>query len=287
MTIITAVLPHPSLLMTSPPAPAPTDEFRCAQCGGALHPDEGQLFLTCPFCGSAVYLDKSKVVFHWSLSRTVTPEAAAANLRRWMAGNQTVKDLDRKSKVVSTTFQYFPLWYVKEKDEDTQRERIWIEPAAATSISEIKSLEIPSGDLQKYDPALDSEAVAPTVPFPAMLKWLSARSAHPHEIAEAALVHLPVYIFKYQFGGKTYTALVEGATGKVFANLFPAKAEAPYYLVAVVSTAGFLCLSSIPIIGYLTSEEAGLALGLLGCLVGGALFAIPVFALAAFVSAKV
>ncbi len=273
--------------MASQPAPVSTDEFRCAQCGGVLHPDEGQQFLTCPFCGSAVYLDKSKVVFHWSLRPTVNAEEAAANLRRWMAGNQTVKDLDRKSRVVSATFQYFPLWYVKEKDEDTQRERIWIEPAAATSISEIKSLEIPSGDLQKYDSALDPEAVAPTVPFPAMLQWLKARSALPHEIAEAALVHLPVYLYKYEFGGKLYTAMVEGATGKVFANLFPAKAEAPYYLVAVVSTAGFLCISSFPIIGLFMGEETGLALGVLTCVVAGALFAIPVFALAAYVSAKV
>jgi hypothetical protein len=273
--------------MTAPSTPVSTHEFRCAQCGGVLHPDEGQIFLACPFCGSAVYLDKSKVVFHWSLARTVAPEAAAANLRRWMAGNHTVKDLDRKARVVSSTFQYFPLWYVKENDEDTKKERIWIEPAAAISISEIKSLEIPSGDLQKYDSSLDPEAVAPTVPFPAMLQWLKARSALPHEIAEAALVHLPVYLYKYEYGGKTYTALVEGATGKVFANLFPAKAEAPYYLVAAVSTAGFLCVSSFPIIGYFTGDETGLALGLLACAAAGALFAVPVFALAAFVSAKV
>jgi DNA-directed RNA polymerase subunit RPC12/RpoP len=272
--------------MTSQPLPTPT-EFQCTQCNGVLHPDEGQLFLTCPYCGSAVYLDKSKVVFHWSLARTLTPEAAQANLFRWMAGNHTVKDLDKKSRVVSTTFQYFPLWYVKEKDEKTKKENIFIEPAAATSISEIKSLQIPSGDLQKYDPSLDLEAVAPTVPFPAMLKWLEARDAHPQEIAEAALVHLPVYIFKYQYQGQVYTAMIEGSSGKVFANLFPAKAEAPYYIVAVVAVAGFLCISSFPVVGFLTGEEAGMGLGMLACLVAGAVFAIPVFALAAFVSAKV
>ena len=100
-------------------------------------------------------------------------------------------------------------------------------------------------------------------------------------------MHLPVYIFKYQFGGRTYTAMVEGASGKVFANIFPAKAEAPYYLVAILSTAGFLCISSFPVIGYFVGEETGLGLGALACVLAGALFAIPVFALAAFVSAKV
>lgn len=273
--------------MTSQPAPLPGSEFHCTQCNGLLHPDEGQIFLACPYCGSAVYLDKSKVVFHWSLGCTLTPEAASAGLRRWMAGNQTVKDLDRKARVVSSTFQYFPVWYVKEKDEQTKKERIFLEPAAATSISEIKSLQIPSGDLQKFDPALDAQAVSPTVPFTAMQDWLKVRDAQPHEIAEAALVHLPVYLYKYEFAGKTYTAMVEGASGKVFANLFPAKAEAPYYLVAIVSTLGFLCISSFPLVGVAMDPSAGLPLGLLACAIAGAAFAIPVFALAAFVSAKV
>ena len=271
--------------MSTDPAPIPKSEFHCAQCGGLLHPDEGQMFLTCPYCNSAVYLDKSKVVFHWSLGCTVTPEAAAANLRRWMASNQTVKDLDRKSSVVSSTFQYFPLWYVKARTSG--RETVFLEPAAATSISEIKVLEIPSGDLQKYDPALDAQAVQPSVPFPAMLNWLVGRGMDPKDVAEAALVHLPVYIFKYRFAGKMYTALVEGASGKVFANIFPAKAEAPYYLVAAVATAGFLCISSFPVVGYFIDPALGALSGLLACVVGGVLFAIPVFALAAFVSAQV
>src|SRR5436305_13917734 len=123
--------------MTNAPAVLPKDEIHCAQCGGVLNPDEGQVFLTCPYCGSAVFLDKSKVVFHWFLASTVTPQDAAAGLRRWMAGNQTVKDLDTKSKVTSSTFQYFPVWYARVRQND--KERIYLEPAAATSISEFKS----------------------------------------------------------------------------------------------------------------------------------------------------
>jgi hypothetical protein len=271
--------------MDSATSALPTAEFHCAQCSGELHPAEGQVFLVCPFCGSAVYLDKSKVVFHWSLGRTVTAEAAAASLRRWMAGNHTVKDLDRKAKVVSSGFQYFPLWYVRAMDAG--KERVFIEPAAATSISEIKSLEIPSGDLQKYDSALDTETLFPTVPFPAMLTWLAQRGVQSGEVAEAALVHVPLYTYRYDFANRSYTALVEGATGKVFANLFPEKAEAPYYLVAAVSTLGFLCISAFPLVGYAMQEGTGLGLGLLACLLAGAVFAVPVFAMAAFISAKV
>ncbi len=250
-----------------------------------MNPDEGQVFLTCPYCGSAVFLDKSKVVFHWARACTVTPEAAAASLRRWMAGNQTVKDLDTKSRVTSSTFQYFPMWYAKARQNG--KETVYLEPAAATSISEIKSLDIPAGDLKKYDPALDAQAVAPSVPYPAMLDWLAARRVAADQVAEAALVHLPVYIYKYDFAGRSYTAMVEGASGKVFANIFPAKAEAPYFMVAAVATLGFMCVSTFPVIGILSNSGSGAGLGFLACLVGAVLVAVPVFVLAAVVSAKV
>jgi hypothetical protein len=81
--------------------------------------------------------------------------------------------------------------------------------------------------------------------------------------------------------------MVEGASGKVFANIFPAKAEAPYFIVGVVATIGFLCISTFPVIGYFSDKGLGAIIGLLGGLLLGALFAIPIFALAAWVSAKV
>ncbi len=275
----------------TPTSPAlPATEVHCAQCGGVLRPEPGQFFLICPYCSSAVYVDKSQVVFHYALGCTVTPEAAAAGLRRWMAGNQTVKDLDRKARMVSSTFQYFPVWYCKVRVSG--REAVYLEPAAATSISEIKALPIAAGDLQKYDPALDAQSIAPTVPFSALVQWLNNRGVQREQLAEAALVHLPMYIFKYEFGGQTYTALVEGGSGKVFANLFPPKAETPYLAVTAFATLGFLFLSCLPLAGYFfggafVDSWLGLLIGLALYLVAGVIFAAGVFGVAAYVSAKV
>ena len=133
----------------------------CTQCGGELHPDEGQLFLTCPYCNSAVYLDKSKVVFHWYLAPTLDEGKARGALARWMAGNQTVKDLDKKAQIVGSTFEYFPVWYFKRRDPDG-REQVLLEPAAATAISEIRHIQLPAGDLRKYEGGLDAQAHTPT-----------------------------------------------------------------------------------------------------------------------------
>ena len=72
------------------PVSAPANVFPCTQCGGELHPDEGQIFLTCPYCESTVYLDKSRVVFHWYLASTLDDQKARTNLARWMGGNETV-----------------------------------------------------------------------------------------------------------------------------------------------------------------------------------------------------
>ncbi|MGD1991671.1 MAG: hypothetical protein PVI59_00625 [Anaerolineae bacterium] len=155
----------------------PSKTFRCPQCAGELHPDEAQVFVTCPYCGSTVYLDKSRVVFHWYLAPTLDDREANGALARWMAGNQTVKDLDRKVTDVRGTFRYFPLWLFKHRRADG-REEVLLQPAAATSVSEIKRIHLPAGDLRRYDPrALGDQAQSPTVPLETALGWLQPSSS--------------------------------------------------------------------------------------------------------------
>ncbi len=155
-----------------------------------------------------------------------------------MAGNQTVKDLDKKASLSGGEFEYFPLWYFKRRLPDGQEEII-LQPAAATSVSELRRLRLPAGDLRKYDPALQAQMHDPSVPLQAALGWLEAQKVPAAEIAERALVHVPVHTFKYDFQGKSFTAIVEAATGGVFANIYPAKAEAPYQTVGAPGRACF------------------------------------------------
>jgi len=274
------------MALQTPATPLPTNTLACTQCGGELHPDEGQIFLTCPYCGAAVYLDKSRVVFHWYLASTLNEARARASLARWMAGNQTVKDLDKKSRLLGGAFAYFPLWYFKRRRADGQ-EQILLEPAAATSVSELRRLALLGGDLRKYDPALDSQAQPPTVPLQAALAWLAERQILTDEISEQALVHVPLYTFKYSYQDKTYTAVVEAATGGVYANLFPAKAEAPYQIIGTLTALVFLCLATFPVVGAMYDPAGGLVVGLLACSGLGILAAPGLFGLAAWVAAKV
>ena len=255
----------------------------CTQCGGELHPDEGQHFVTCPFCSSTVYLDRSQVVFHWSLAPTLNPEQAAAALRRWMSGSQTIKDLDKKASITSQTFSFFPLWYFKWRDD--KGEKTALEPAAATSITELRTLNLPAGDLQRYDSAIDAQAEAPSVPLQAARDWLAER-APESEVRESALVHIPVYQFKYSFNNHTYTAVVEAATGKVLANLFPSKNEAPYLLAGGITALIYLCLALTPVAGS-AFGKGGFNITLIVALVLGLAAAPFLIAFAAWVASKI
>ncbi|NLG95753.1 MAG: hypothetical protein GX491_00175 [Chloroflexi bacterium] len=253
--------------MANPSTIAPT--LTCTQCGGELHPDEGQSFLNCPYCGAAVYLDRSRVVFHWYVAPTISEQEAAGELYRWMSGSQTVKDLDKKARVTGQSFQYFPVWYIRRAGA----EAVKLVPAAATSLTELGQLRLPAGDLRQYEPSLDGQSLPPSVPLEAALEWAGGEGAG---IAEMALVHIPVYFFKYEYRGETYTAVVDAASGTVLANIFPEKAEIPYRLVGGVTITVYLCLALVPIIGAFTGEEPGFFTGMAICS-GAGLLAAPVF----------
>lgn len=280
-----------------------TTHLTCSQCGGELHPDEGQIFITCPYCAATVFLDKTRVVFHWSVAPTLDDNQALAALYRWMSGSHTVKDLDKKARVVGQSFQYFPVWYLKR---GTPRgEEVLLRPAAATSVTEISALKLPAGDLKKYDPALDVQSAPPTVPLEAALEWAAqgaeitpastaaaAGAAAPAAaqgeggFSEAALVHVPLYFFKYAFRDATYTAVVDAASGTVLASLFPPKQEAPYRVVGVAAALVYLCLAVIPL-GFAFSSPEGAATGMAICSGAGLLAAPLLFAWAFWVASRV
>ncbi|MCS7248687.1 MAG: hypothetical protein NZ840_10655 [Anaerolineales bacterium] len=264
----------------------PATIVSCSQCGGDLHPDAGQIFLTCPYCGSTVFLDKSQVVFHWYVAPTLDETRARGALARWMAGNQTVKDLDRKARVTEVTFSYFPMWLFKRRLPSGE-DRLLLMPAAATSISELKRIHLPPGDLRRSTPEIDRTAQPPTVPLEAALNWLSQSKIPLQEIVEKSLVHIPIYTCKYFFNDRTYTAIVEGASGEVFANIYPAKAEAPYLAIGGITAILYLCLATFPAMGALQGGAAGLGIGFLICGAAGLVIAPILFAIAAWIAAKI
>jgi hypothetical protein len=149
-------------------------------------------------------------------------------------------------------------------------------------------LTIPASDLESYDQTMDEDAVDATVPYNAMLSWLQeTQGVEQSHIQEVSLVHLPAYQFKYSYKERSYTALVDAASGSVFANLFPSKWEAPYRTIGGVAFVAYFFAALIPLVAFMVGGPAGMGVGVLIYLGLSLALAVPIFVFAAAVSAKV
>lgn len=263
----------------------------CPQCGGENKIPTDERFTECEYCGSAIYIDKRKVVNHFVVTSNFTREQAEGNLRRWMAGNFHVKDLDKLAKIVQNSFYYFPLWYFKTKD--STGDKIYLQPAHSTAISEIKSIQIPAGNLKAYNKTEfdKKDFVNPDVLFESAKNWLVQTGVNADTIAESYLVHVPFYHFYYEFKGQQYSALVEASSGKVYANIWPAKSETPFKIffgaaILIFALASILSFALAFIINGELSESS-LLMGEGIKIVAYFLAAIPLIAGAYFVAKKV
>jgi len=217
--------------------------LRCPQCGGENELPSGVRLIQCAFCGGALFVDRSGLVSHYRLPRLLDREQAERALRRWMAGNETVKDLDEKAELVGLEPVSFPVWMFRRRAAGG--ESVLAEPAAPTPEPKMADLDVPAGQLEPYRAAEEGvETIAATVPLETARGWLSgavaaASAGRPgggspprSEVIENALVHVPLWRAAYRFGGESWTALVEASTGRVLASVFPAKRETPFWLVA-------------------------------------------------------
>jgi len=203
----------------------------CPQCGAASDVPSGDRFYPCPFCDATLFVDRSGVVQHYELPRLLDAEQALAALKRWMAGNDTVKDLDRKSAIGVPRSISFPMWTFRAQVRGG--EEFFVEPAAPTPVPQLADLKIPAGKLLPYRGVSDgSEVVDATIPLEVAREWLEQRGVGATH--ETALIRVPLWRFEYSFSGSNYQALVEASTGEVLAAVFPEKSEAPYYLVGIL-----------------------------------------------------
>ncbi|MFN7961787.1 MAG: hypothetical protein U0002_10990 [Thermoanaerobaculia bacterium] len=220
----------------STPSPSGTT-LRCPQCGADNALPSGARVVRCAFCEAALFVDRGGLISHYQLPRMVDKSQAVEAMRRWMAGNDTVKDLDTKATITAMEPLRFPVWLFRSSS-DQRGEATRIEPAAPTPIPALADLKLPAGRLEPFEPQAEVvESAAVTVPIETARGWLGEDAG---SLSETALVHLPLWRGHYQYQGQEYSAYIEGATGAVMASVFPAKAEAPFYLMAILGVLVFL-----------------------------------------------
>jgi hypothetical protein len=268
-----------------------TTSLTCPQCGAENPLPSGQRLVECAFCGATLFVDRSGLVSHYEVPRLLDSEEAEKELRRWMAGNDTVKGLDREARIQSSDPLLFPVWMFRLRRSGAEVVRV--EPAAPTAEPQLADLQVPAGQLRPYrrnpDPGTggagessggESDRAHPVEALPAQVSletargWLDQREGANLQITETALVHLPLWQCRYLYRGTAYSAMVDGSTGAVLASRFPAKSEGPFWMVAVFGVLLFL------VEGLMVSNP----------LVKTALYgvsAVPLFLLAYWVAKKV
>jgi DNA-directed RNA polymerase subunit RPC12/RpoP len=263
----------------------------CPQCGGENKISADERFFECEYCGSAVYVDKRKVVSHFIVSSNFTNEQSEGNLRRWMAGNFHVKDLDKNARITQVNFYYFPLWYFKTSDNTG--DKIYLQPAHSTPVSEIKNILIPAGSLKPYNRSDYNvkDFVDADVLYESARNWLSQTGVNTDNISESNLVHVPFYHFYYTYKDTQYTAIVEASSGKVYANIWPAKSEMPFRAMFAAALIVFALASLLSfVISYFLAGKSFEGVLLLGegiKLVLYLIAAIPLAAMAYMIAKKV
>jgi hypothetical protein len=216
--------------------------FNCAQCGGVLDPPVGARFAVCPFCGSSVFFDRSRAVLHFVAERTLDEPAARARLLAWMAGNETVKNLENDAVITASSLTYFPLWRFVSAEGGAERQ--WSEPARASVAAGIGDVPLSGGGMRHVSAAdmTKLKLAEPEVRLESALQWLGARGVAAPAIRETSLVHLPLYEFAYTWRGREWKAAVDGVSGRLLVASYPAKSESAYLAIAALAYVGLFVL---------------------------------------------
>jgi DNA-directed RNA polymerase subunit RPC12/RpoP len=207
----------------------------CTQCGAQVTVQATDRLLVCPFCSTALVVDGSATLFHEVMAATVTAQDAAAHLRRFLGGRDTVANLEREAVLGEPVLEYFPFWAFTVAGPSG--ERVALQPAAPSSLQGLQGIGLPAGNPAPMSRGLtkDATVIEPEVPVETAREWLVTRFGSDLTVRRTVLYHLPLYRTPYTWRGTTYRAAVDGVSGKVFAADYPAKAEAPYRMVAALA----------------------------------------------------
>ncbi len=207
----------------------------CTQCGAAITVPATERLLVCPFCDTALVVDGSATLFHEVMVPTVQTEGAAAHLRRFLGGRDTVANLDREARLEEPALEFFPFWAFTVAG--VGGDHVVLQPAAPSSLQGLQGLTLPTGEVRPMSPEATGGApvVQPEVPVDTAREWLAGKLGDDVAVRRSVLYHLPLYLISYSWKGSTYRAAVDGVSGKVLPADFPAKAEAPYRLVVALA----------------------------------------------------
>ncbi len=205
----------------------------CPQCGAPISFDVSTTLVRCDYCESQVFIDRRGAALTYIYPFLVGADQARGVFRRWTAGPRMAKDLEATAVIRRFAPVYFPVYLIRRRFGP--EEKVFLEPAKATTLPGLHSLKVPPGDMKVLDANFPVGIVPLVPPEIGMDHYLAAM---PGEPIEQALVYLPLYQVDYAYGGAAYSAVIEGSAGEVFASDYPPRKSGAYVAVAGIGLAG-------------------------------------------------
>jgi hypothetical protein len=222
-------------------------EFKCPKCGAPVQFDSQMKTVSCQYCSTRLYIDRSGALFCYILpfqGIADSQEKAIDLFRRWCAHPTRAKGLDTGASIALMKKRYFPVYMFKRVVES--KEVVIVEPAKSTLLPGMHALKIPAGDIRVYDNSFNT-GDAEVIPHDIRMDvYMPSLPGHP---VEQALVYFPIWEIKYTFEGKGYDVVIDGSSGEVFSGQFPERRETAYVLVAA---AGFIAFFAEGVVSGLT-----------------------------------
>ena len=181
-------------------------DIQCTQCSAAVRVlDDG--FVHCDACDAALFIDTRALFLHQQIPPIFDENKAAGLLRRWLQAKEIPGSPSRQT----VALQWWPLWEVEHSGTKT------LMLAASSPWVELEKLDLSAGMRLSFDPERTGEMIPPERFASAALK-----KANAPEGATLRLLHIPIYKIRYQLGGQTWEALMDGVLGRIYADDMPA-----------------------------------------------------------------
>ncbi len=208
-------------------------EVKCPQCGAPLSFDAGTTLVRCTYCESQVFIDRRGATIAYVYPFLVDADQARGVFRRWTAGSRMAKDLETTAQIRKFDPVYFPVYFIRRRFGP--EEKVFLQPAKMTTLPGLHDLRVPPGDMKHLDadfPLGDVPLLPPEIGLDHYLAGM------PGEPVEQALVYMPFYQVAYDYGGASYSVVIEGSAGEVFATDYPPRRSRMYVAVGALGLLG-------------------------------------------------
>ncbi len=221
--------------------------MKCPKCGAPFEYEPGMQFKKCDYCGTMIYIDKSRVMFYYIIPFSLVSKKQAIEVfKRWAAGSTRAKGLEN-SEIKKIDKIYFPVYRFVRNVNNTEEEVI--KPAKTTLLPGLTTLKLPPGNMRIFDSSFkqgDARVLQPDVSMDTYLPALEG------EAKEQEIVYFPLYEIRYIFNGKEHSVIIDGSSGEVFTSYYPPRVATPYmvigastFILSAIGAAGGTMISSI------------------------------------------